>query len=227
MPSIGEVTPWWTLLDEWRSGVRAPRLRTTLALFYDDPGFRGRFEECPASLSGHHAELGGLLKHTCEVAAIGRRIAEVCGADVDLVLAGILLHDIGKVESYRWEGCFEMTTAGSLLGHIVLGALMLDRRLEQEAGFPCSATERTILHHLILSHHGKLEFGAPVYPMTLEAEVIHYADNASAKTRAMADALTTEGNFPDEGSVSSRGIWQLDRRRIYRGTSDWGLEQAD
>ncbi len=104
---------------------------------------------------------------------------------------------------------------------------MLDRRLEQEGVSPCSAEERTILHHLILSHHGKLEFGAPVCPMTLEAEVIHYADNASAKTRAMADALTTDGNFPDEGSVSSRGIWQLDRRRIYRGTSDWGADRAE
>ena len=96
MPSIGEVTPWWALLDDWRNQVRGPRLRQTLALFYDDLGFRSRFQECPASLSGHHAELGGLLKHTCEVAAIGRRIAEVCGGDIDLIIAGILLHDIGK-----------------------------------------------------------------------------------------------------------------------------------
>ncbi|HSE45343.1 MAG TPA: hypothetical protein VLA89_08485, partial [Gemmatimonadales bacterium] len=82
IPSIGEVTPWWALLDGWRHQVRGPRLRQILALFYDDLGFRSRFEECPASLSGHHAELGGLLRHTCEVAAIGRRIAEVCGADI-------------------------------------------------------------------------------------------------------------------------------------------------
>ena len=224
MPSIGEVTPWWVLLDDWRREVRGPRLRLTLALFYDDPNFRSRFEECPASLSGHHAELGGLLMHTCEVAAIGRRIAEVCGADTDLVLAGILLHDIGKIESYRWNGCFEMTNAGSLLGHIVLGALMLERKLEQEKTPPCSDEERLILQHLILSHHGKLEFGAPVLPMTLEAEVIHYADNASAKSRSMGDALNTPANFPETGNVSSRGIWQLDRRRIYRGTSDWGAD---
>jgi len=195
-----------------------------LALFYDDSGFRTLFQECPASLSGHHAELGGLLKHTCEVAAIGRRIAEVCGADIDLVLAGVLLHDVGKTESYRWNGCFEMTTAGSLMGHIVLGALMLDRKLERQGSPPCSAEERTILHHLILSHHGKLEFGAPVLPMTLEAEVIHYADNASAKARSMADALNTPANFPEGRSVSSRGIWELDRRRVYRGSSDWGTE---
>lgn len=226
MPSIGEVTPWWALLDDWRNQVRGPRLRQTLALFYDDLGFRSRFQECPASLSGHHAELGGLLKHTCEVAAIGRRIAEVCGGDIDLIIAGILLHDIGKTESYRWNGCFEMTTAGSLMGHIVLGALMLDRKLEQQSSPPCSAEERTVLHHLILSHHGKLEFGAPVHPMTLEAEVIHYADNASAKARSMADALNTPANFPDGGSVSSRGIWELDRRRVYRGSSDWGTEPA-
>ena len=226
MPSIGEVTPWWALLDDWRNQVRGPRLRQTLALFYDDLGFRSRFQECPASLSGHHAELGVCSSTPVKWPQSGDGSPRFSGGDIDLIIAGILLHDIGKTESYRWNGCFEMTTAGSLMGHIVLGALMLDRKLEQQSSPPCSAEERTVLHHLILSHHGKLEFGAPVHPMTLEAEVIHYADNASAKARSMADALNTPANFPEGGSVSSRGIWELDRRRVYRGSSDWGTEPA-
>ena len=122
--SVGDVAPYWDTLDRWREEIRRPRLRATLALLFDDADFRRRFEECPASTSGHHAALGGLLKHTCEVAAIGRAIAKVCRADAELVLAGALLHDIGKLEAYRWDGVFEHTERGTLLGHVALGLLM-------------------------------------------------------------------------------------------------------
>lgn len=226
MPSVGEVTGFWEALDKWRREIRAPRLAATLALFFEDPDFRRRYGECPASLAGHHAGLGGLLKHTTEVAAIGRAIARVCGADQEVVLAGVLLHDIGKLEAYSWEGSFAMTEAGSLLGHVVLGCLMLDRRVGEEETDPCTEQELQILHHLILSHHGKLEFGAAVPPMTLEAEVLHYADNASAKTASMADALADPDNFSGRELVSAKTIWQLDRRRAYRGSSGWGRESG-
>ena len=224
LPSVGEVAPFWDTLDRWRGEVRRPRLRATLALLFQDPDFRRRFEECPASTSGHHSELGGLLKHTCEVAAIARAIAKVCRADVELVLAGALLHDIGKLEAYRWDGAFEYTDRGRLLGHVALGLIMLERRVAREAAPPCTDQELSLLHHYIASHHGKPEFGATAPPMTLEAEVLHYADNASAKTASMADALENADNFIGDALVSARGIWQLDRRKAYRGTSDWGGE---
>jgi 3'-5' exoribonuclease len=83
-----------------------------------------------------------------------------------------------------------------------------------------------ILEHMILSHHGRLEFGAAVQPMTLEAEILHYADNASAKTASMSDALRDPENFPDGGPLSPRGIWTLDRRKAWRGASDWGEATA-
>jgi len=226
LPSIGDVAPYWERLDRWRGEVQRPRLRRTLDLFYADEDFRRRYQECPASTAGHHAELGGLLRHTCEVAAIGRAIAKVCRADPELVLAGALLHDIGKLESYRWEGAFEFTECGALLGHVTLGILMLDRRVGEEEPAPCTDRELTILHHLIASHHGKLEFGASVPPMTLEAEVLHFADNASAKTASMAAALGDSENFAGSALVSARPIWQLDRRRAYRGGSDWGADGA-
>ena len=222
LPSVGDVAPYWDTLDRWRSGIRGPRLRRTLDLFYADADFRARYEQSPASTTGHHAELGGLLRHTCEVAAIGRAIARVCRADADVVLAGALLHDIGKLEAYRWEGAFEATERGTLLGHVTLGILMLGRRVAETHPAPCTERELTILHHLIASHHGRQEFGAAVAPMTLEAEVLHFADNASAKTASMADALTDPDNFTGEALVSPRGLWQLDRRRAYRGSSDWG-----
>jgi 3'-5' exoribonuclease len=221
LPSVGDVAPYWEKLDAWRREIAKPRLATVLGLFYDEDDFRSRYERCPASIAGHHAALGGLLKHTAEVAVIARAIARVAGADSDLVLAGVLLHDIGKLDAYRWDGAFAYTDVGHLVGHVVLGALALERRLGECATPPCSDAERALLHHLILAHHGRLEYGSPVTPMTLEAEVLHWADNASAKTASMADALRQADAF-GEDLVSQRGFWQLDRRRAFRGTSDWG-----
>src|SRR5574341_817291 len=157
LPSVGAVGRYWETLDGWRRDLRKPRLAKVVSLFYDDDDFRRRYEQCPASLKGHHAAIGGLLKHTTEVAAIARTIARAAGADQELVLAGVLLHDIGKLEAYRWDGAFDYTDLHYLLGHVVLRSLMLDRRLNQEREPPCSGQERAILHHLILSHHGKLE----------------------------------------------------------------------
>lgn len=223
LPSAGDPAPCWSRLDQWRAGIRGPRLRRLLGLFYDDGDFRRRYEQCPASTVGHHAQLGGLLRHTVEVAAIGRAIAESCGGDTDLVLAGALLHDIGKLEAYAWSGAFETTESGALLGHVALGLLMLSRRVGAEPHPPCTGPELLLIHHLIASHHGRPEFGAAVPPMTLEAEILHYADDASAKSAGMAAALGDPDQFIGAALLSARGVWQLDRRKVYRGRSDWGV----
>lgn len=225
LPSVGAVDRYWQKIDGWRNEIVKPRLKKVLSLFFEDDEFRMAFERCPASTRGHHAQLGGLLKHTTEVAVIARAVARSCGADLDLVLAGVLLHDIGKLESYSWHGAFDFTVPGSLVGHVVLGALMLDRRLDEEAEPPCTEAERQVLLHLILSHHGKLEYGSPISPMTLEAEVLHWADNASAKTTSVADTLGDNENFP-EGPVS-KPQWSLDHRRVCRTNCSWGVEGAE
>ncbi len=225
LPSIPSIDRYWEILDSWRRQIEKPRLRAVVDLFYEEDVFRQRYEQCPGAVFGHHAQLGGLLKHTAEVAAIARTIARASGADQELVLGGVLLHDIGKLEAYRWDGVFEHTEVGRLVGHVVLGALMFDRRLAEEATPPCTPVERDILLHLILSHHGRLEFGSPILPMTLEAEVLHWADNASAKTASLGEALADDGNFPDGlVSVSQR---LLDRRRLWRGASDWGKKEDE
>ena len=141
----------------------------------------------------------------------------------ELVLAGALLHDVGKLEAYAWRtGIFELTEAGALLGHVVLGMLMLERRLARQMPALCSEREDALLQHLIASHHGVLEHGAPVRPMTLEAEVLHYADDASAKTSSMAEALASPEHFAEQEPLSTRSIWQVDHRRIFRGRGEWG-----
>jgi 3'-5' exoribonuclease len=222
LPSVGAVDRYWQTLDGWRREIGKPRLKAVVDLFYEEDEFRKQYEQCPAAVFGHHAALGGLLKHTTEVAAIGRTIARASGADSDLVLAGVLLHDIGKLDSYRWDGLFDYTDRGRLVGHVVLGAIMLQTRLAEKPELPCTETERELLLHLILSHHGNLEWGSPIRPLTLEAEVLHWADNASAKTAGLADALREDGNFPDGlFSVPQR---LLDYRRLFRGRSDWGAD---
>jgi 3'-5' exoribonuclease len=156
------------------------------------------------------------------VAYVGKSIAKVYRrADPDLVVAGAMLHDIGKLESYRWSGAFEMTEAGSLIGHVALGMLMVERRL-QEAPETCTPGERLLLLHLIASHHGRLEFGATATPMTLEAEILHFADNTSAKAESMSTALVSDELFQGDALVSARGQWTLDNRKVFRGASDWG-----
>ena len=223
-PSISDAErqKCWEAVDKWIAEIRGPRLRATVGLFYDDAEFRRRYEQCPAATTGHHAYLGGLLKHTVEVIYIGRNVAKIAAADVDLVTAGILLHDTGKLEAYRWEGVFAPTEKNVLYGHVVLGALELERRVRAARPMPCTEQELDILQHLVLSHHGVLEFGAPVRPATLEAEIVHFADNASAKTASFNDALGNDANFAKDELVSQKGLWELDKRRAYRGKSDWG-----
>ncbi|HEU5217971.1 MAG TPA: HD domain-containing protein [Gemmatimonadales bacterium] len=223
LPSAGNPGRHWAHLDRLRGEIKGSRLRAVLDLFYEDPAFRKCYGECPASIAGHHAMLGGLLVHTSEVAAIAIAMARSAGADEDLVVAGVLLHDIGKLAAYRWDGAFDTTDLDALHGHVVLGALMLDRAVRACPERPCDEQELAILLHLVLSHHGRREFGAPVPPLTLEAEIIHHADNASARSASMGSAIRTNANFPDGAQLSASGIWQVDRRRVYRGRSDWGV----
>lgn len=227
LPSVGPVAASWEQLDRWRAEVTAPRLRAVLALFYGDARFRARYERCPASPAGHHAALGGLLLHTVEVAGLASELARrFPAADPDLLLAGALLHDIGKLEAYHWRRGFGTTVAGHAIGHVVLGALMLERAVRRAPAPPCTESELLLLQHLVLSHHGRLDFGAPVVPMTLEAELLHHADLASARGAAMDEALRDSANFPDAAPVSARGVWQLDHRKLWRSGSDWGRSGA-
>jgi 3'-5' exoribonuclease len=224
VPSVGSVEKYWQFLDEIRTRFEAPRLRAVVDLFYADETFRERYERCPgAPGAGHHALLGGLLQHTCEVVSIARTIARVARANEELVITGAMLHDIGKLESYTWEeGVFDTTERGRLLGHVVIGAMMFRSGLERCGTPPCSEAEATLIEHLILSHHGRLEYGSPVRPLTLEAEILSFADDASAKTASFNEAHEASDLFPDGTGMSRRKVWQLDNRWVYRATADFG-----
>ncbi|MEO8478342.1 MAG: HD domain-containing protein [Gemmatimonadota bacterium] len=224
VPSVGAVDRYWTFLDDIRHRLTAPRLRAAVDLFYADETFRERYEQCPgAPGTGHHATLGGLLQHTSEVVGIARSIARIARADEELVMVGAMLHDIGKLESYSWEtGVFDTTERGRLAGHVAIGAMMFRSRYEAAATPPCTVEEANLLEHMILSHHGRLEYGSPVRPMTLEAEILHFADDASAKTAAINEAHASREFFPGEERVSTKRIWQLDNRWLFKIGADFG-----
>jgi len=216
----------WEQLDKLRRDISSARLKRVLALFYDDEPFRLRFERTPASINGHHCKVGGLLLHVWEVAYMARHMAKAMRASEDLVTAGVLLHDIGKLEAYdvSWEG-FVRTPAGNLIEHVVLGSMMLDERLAAAAArgeVICSSDQRLELQHLILSHHGKLEFGSPVRPLTLEAEIVHRADDASAKAADMASVIADDDVFREGEQFGDRSrLWRVDKRPVWRRPHDW------
>jgi len=109
------------------------------------------------------------------------------GVDADLLLAGALLHDIGKVHELSYEGAFDYTDEGRLLGHLYMGTEYVSRVCADLPGFP---PEKTMLvKHIILSHHGELEYGSPKRPKTLEAILLHHVENMDAKATAFGDAI--------------------------------------
>jgi 3'-5' exoribonuclease len=221
LPRIdGDPARLWEKIDEFRARLQSPTLKRVLDLFFADDAFRLRFERTPGSTSGHHAKIGGLLLHVFEVTNIARQTARTMRANVDLCVAGALLHDVGKVEAYEvGPAGFAPTPCGLLIGHVVLGALMLERRLASLGKRVCSEGQLQELQHLILSHHGQLEYGSPVQPMTTEAEIVHWADEASAKATDMMDALEDPEAWTDGGDISRR-VWRVGRR-VYRRPHEW------
>jgi 3'-5' exoribonuclease len=221
LPGVGDPTRLWDYLDKERAEISSGSLRGLLDLFFADDDFRVQFERAPASVNGHHAKVGGLLLHVSEVVRIAKHTARTMRAHADLVAAAAMLHDVGKVEAYSvGPGGFAATPSGLLIGHVVLGCLMLERRLAASAQPVCSPSQLTEVQHMILSHHGSLEFGSPVRPMTTEAEILHWADEASAKATDMHDCLEDPELFASGGECSDRGHWRLGRR-IWRRPHRW------
>jgi 3'-5' exoribonuclease len=167
-------------LDGAVEGMRHAHLRGLLRDLLADPGIRDSLAAAPAAKGIHHAVLGGLLEHTASVVGLCALLADYYPAvDRDLLIAGAILHDLGKIRELTWERVFDYTDAGRLLGHIALGALLVEERIRARPDFPPEVATRLL--HCILSHHGELEWGSPKRPKTLEAIVLHYAENLDGK----------------------------------------------
>lgn len=170
-------------LRETVDGMGEAHLKRLLADLLADESFVAAFAAAPAAKSIHHAVLGGLLEHTVSVVGLCRLLADYYPAvDRDLLLAGAILHDVGKVRELTWDRVFDYTDAGRLLGHITLGALLAEERIRALPGFPEELAQRLL--HCILSHHGELEWGSPRRPKTLEALILHYAEDLDGKVNS-------------------------------------------
>ena len=161
--------------------VGNPFLKKLLNYFFKKSDWWAIFQEAPAAKGIHHAYVGGLIEHSLSVAKVADFLAKhYAGVDRSLLLAGALLHDIGKLEELKMEaGIVEYTVKGRLKGHLVIGSEMVAGAAGKIRDFPEELLEQ--LQHLILSHHGRQEFGSPAVPMTVEAFILSFLDDLDAK----------------------------------------------
>jgi 3'-5' exoribonuclease len=159
--------------------------------FLNDEAFTVRYTRAPAAKTIHHPFLGGLLEHTLSLARLAKLVAShYTNLDTSLLLAGVFFHDIGKVRELAYERSAGYTDEGRLLGHITLGVEMLNERLAVLGNFPEQL--RMLITHLILSHHGTLEFGSPKRPKFLEAHVLGVIDDLDARVNSWQHILDEE-----------------------------------
>lgn len=185
---IGEM---WAELNAAVASLENPHLKQLLESFLADDEIAECFKIAPAAKTMHHAFVGGLLEHVTSLLRLARLTAgNYDFVDVDLVTAGVVLHDMGKIYELSYKRTFGYTDEGQLLGHMIIVLRMLDRKC---AGFPDFPPRlKTLLEHLILSHHGHYEFGSPKLPMFPEALLLHYIDDLDSKLESMRASISGE-----------------------------------
>ncbi|MFZ5761679.1 MAG: 3'-5' exoribonuclease YhaM family protein [Thermodesulfobacteriota bacterium] len=215
----GDIKAMTRELKAIADNVENPFLRELLLSFLEDRKFMAAFKSAPAAKAMHHAYVGGLLEHTLAITKLAIAVCDLYPSlDRSLLLAGVLLHDIGKIKEFDTAKIpADYSDSGRLVGHMVLGIGMIDERLATIKGFPPDLAAR--LKHLILSHHGSHDFGSPVLPMMIEAFVLHFLDNLDAKI-AYFDRLGSQ--VQGEGYQWSEYQRNLERFLYLRPTAPQG-----
>ncbi|MBI4835406.1 MAG: HD domain-containing protein [Planctomycetes bacterium] len=205
-----DVELLFSQLSEAMEAIENPHLSKLGTLFFKDKEFIDSFKKAPASITHHQGYLGGLLEHTVAILSLAKNLlVSYPKLNRDLLLFGVFLHDIGKVKEYQIKLRPDHTDEGRLIGHTVLGILMLEERAKAIKDFPVELLMQ--LRHLIISHHGEREYGAPVVPMTAEAMALHFLDNIDAR---LAEYYEITETLPAE-AVWTNWLPSLDRR-FYR-----------
>ena len=206
-----DVNEMFSELKQIAGSIKQPYLLKLLKLFFSDKDFCRDFCSAPAAVQYHHAFLGGVLEHTLSVAKLGEKIAPLYpDLNKDLLICGIILHDIGKISELCYEKNFQYSDEGQLIGHLISGVLMVEEKAKQIDGFPKTLLD--LLRHLILSHHGEYEWGSPKLPMTVEALALHYLDNIDAKIHAFNKAITND----KDSSNNWTGYNKMFDRRLFK-----------
>ena len=207
-----DIDEMYDRIVEIAKTVKHSGLRKLLASFLKDEEISAKLRRCPAAVSYHHAVIGGLLEHTLGVSELALVVVEQYpDLDHDILIAGAILHDIGKVEEFDYARSFSYTDSGELLGHLYMGARMIE---ERSADIPEMTPEKVkSLAHLILSHHGAYEYQSPKLPMTAEALAVHHLDNLDAKINAFRAAM-----LKDRDPESRWTEWnRMFERKLFKG----------
>jgi 3'-5' exoribonuclease len=205
-----DVSALWAELNGYVNSFSDPHLKALLRAFLDDPQIAAAFREAPAAKAMHHAWLGGLLEHVvslmavCELAA--KHYPEI---HRDLLLTGALLHDVGKLHELVWKKSFDYTIEGQLLGHITIGYGMIEKKLAALPDFPPRL--RFLVEHMVLSHHGRYEFGSPKLPMIPEAILLHYLDDLDAKMQTVRAEFDRASAVGRDGAQMTEWVRALER----------------
>jgi len=207
-----DIDEMWRRMSTVAASLRNPHLSALVDKVMADKALADGFKSSPAGVSHHHAYIGGLLEHTVSLLDLAEKIIPAYPQlDRDTFLAGIILHDIGKIRELSRDTGFKYTDPGELLGHIVLGVLIIEDKVREIPEFPEELLMK--LQHLILSHHGEYEYGSPKLPMTIESIALHHLDNLDAKLAGFKSAIENEGEM--EGNWTQYN--KMFQRRLYRG----------
>ncbi len=214
-----DVGALWHQLVGFVDSVTNADLKLLLNTVLADPAIAEAYREAPAAKQLHHAWLGGLLEHVVSLCTLADRVSPHYPLiDRDLLLAGVILHDIGKVRELSWEIGFEYTIEGMLLGHIQIGAALTERTIDSLPDFPPKL--KTLVLHMILSHHGKLEFGSPKLPMIPEALMLNFIDDLDAKMQAVSSEFEKSAREGKGANELTGKVWSLDNRQLLN-TKRW------
>ncbi len=226
--TAADVEKLYEELGNHAKSIGNPWLRRLVASVIEDPEISPRLKRAPAAKVMHHAYLGGLLEHVVSLCGLCRlAAAHYPELDGDLLLTGAILHDIGKLDELCYERAIGYTTEGQLLGHIVMELKTINDKMDAVPGFP--PEWKTVVQHLLISHHGQYEFGSPKLPMIREALVLHYLDDLDSKLAAVRAALASPGGDEDWTAYSSaldRRILKLDEFLKTRGKPASGQTQG-
>jgi 3'-5' exoribonuclease len=176
---------------------------------FADEAIAKAYRIAPAAKAIHHAWLGGLIEHVLSLCTLAKfTAAHYSNIDLDLVLAGAILHDIGKISELNYARSFSYSTEGQLLGHIVIGLRMVEDKVRLIPGFPEKL--RDLLLHMIASHHGELAYGSPKVPLFPEAMLLHHLDNLDSKMECMRGLIErdrqVEGVWTGYSSALDRSV---------------------
>jgi 3'-5' exoribonuclease len=201
-------------LEGWIRGFSNPFLKTLLESIFAEESVARRFRTAPAAKTVHHNWIGGLLEHVLSLLKLaGFTASHYADIDRDLLLSGVILHDIGKISELTYVRSLGYSDEGQLLGHITIGVQMVDQKIQNIPGFPPKLRE--LLLHMILSHHGMLEYGSPKLPVFQEAMLLHLLDNMDSKMETMRASVERdkliEGNWTSYSSALERSVLKKKR----------------